>query len=486
MSLLQRLRELEVGTRPVHPETRAALAERWAALPEVVKTPSQALGQHGVGCEGTRGVFPRCNLACTPCYHSRDANRVRIDGEHTRREVEQQMALLRRLRGPRAHAQLIGGEVTLLPAEDHAATLRIIRDAGREPMSMTHGDFDYDYLRDLAVGADGRRRFDRLSFAGHFDMMMFGRRGIERPADEAALHPYRRRFTEMFVRLRRETGVRYFLAHNMTVTPTNLDQIASVVRACRDDGFGLFSFQPAAFVGDDRRWHEGYRKHTGDDVWAQVEAGIGTRLPYRAIQIGDERCNRTTYGFLVGPSYFPVLDDEDAADLRTRDVFIRYLGGVSFSSSPPAELAVKLLRVIVVHPQVVAEAVRWFARILRKVGLVRLARHRSVRPLTFVMHSFMDAAEVEPAWQLLQRGEIAIDPVVRATQERLQACSYAMAHPETGELVPSCVQHAVLDPVENVELRRLLPLTVARRAPAPAGTANACPCPDAPGDPARA
>jgi hypothetical protein len=37
-----------------------------------------------------------------------------------------------------------------------------------------------------------------------------------------------------------------------------------------------------------------------------------------------------------------------------------------------------------------------------------------------------------------------------------------MAHPETGELVPACVQHSVLDPVENVELRRLLPIVDAR------------------------
>jgi hypothetical protein len=33
-----------------------------------------------------------------------------------------------------------------------------------------------------------------------------------------------------------------------------------------------------------------------------------------------------------------------------------------------------------------------------------------------------------------------------------------MAHPETGQLVPACVQHSVLDPAENRRLRRLLPL----------------------------
>ncbi len=69
------------------------------------------------------------------------------------------MAYLRCERGPRAHAQLIGGEVTLLAPDDHAAALRDDAPARREPMSMTHGDFDYEYLEQLALGADGARAF---------------------------------------------------------------------------------------------------------------------------------------------------------------------------------------------------------------------------------------------------------------------------------------------------------------------------------------
>ena len=470
-ALVRRLRsavaELELVTRPVHPETRAALERRWAELPDGVKTPSQALGQHAVGCEGTHGVFPRCNLACTPCYHSRDANRVAVDGGHTRREVAGQMALLRRLRGPRAHAQLIGGEVTLLPPEDHAETLEAMRDNGRDPMSMTHGDFDYDYLEALAVGADGRRRFRRLSFAGHFDMMMYGRRDIARPADEAALNPYRERFVAMFERLRSEHGVRFFLAHNMTVTPRNLGQIADVVRSCRETGFGLFSFQPAAFVGDDRRWREGYRDTSGDEVWAEIERGAGARLPFRALQIGDERCNRTAYGFYVGPAYYPAFDDLDPADLRLRDTFFQRFGGVSFSGTHIPALTVKVLRVVGRHPSTAVPFLGWAARRLRRVGLPNLVRH-GVRPVTFVMHSFMDATDVAPAWEALQRGEVCDEPRLLATQERLRACSYAMAHPETGTLVPACVQHSVLDPGENQALRRLLPLTPVTRTGPPA------------------
>ena len=87
-------------------------------------------------------------------------------------------------------------------------------------------------------------------------------------------------------------------------------------------------------------------------------------------------------------------------------------------------------------------------------------------PLTFVMHQFMDAAEVAPAWELMERGVTSDDPRVRATQERLAACHYAMAHPDPdggpGRVVPACVQHSVLDPAENAALTVLLPLPTVR------------------------
>src|SRR5688500_7710271 len=147
--LVERVRELEVRTRPEPPDLVAALQRRWDELPGHARTPRQMLGRRTAGCEGTHGVFPRCDLACTPCYHSREANRVRIDGAHTVREVDGQMALLRELRGPGQNAQLIGGEVTLLGPQDHAAALRAMIDHGRKPMSMSHGDFDYEYLEAL-------------------------------------------------------------------------------------------------------------------------------------------------------------------------------------------------------------------------------------------------------------------------------------------------------------------------------------------------
>src|SRR5918996_83912 len=151
VSLRASVRAIERATRPVPADLRAALDRRWQELPAHARTPVQALGRHSAGCEGTHGVFPRCDLACTPCYHSREANRVRTDGAHTAAEVDAQMALLRRRRGPGQHAQLIGGEVTLLPPADSPGGLVALLRKGAKPMSMSHGAFDYDYLEALAL-----------------------------------------------------------------------------------------------------------------------------------------------------------------------------------------------------------------------------------------------------------------------------------------------------------------------------------------------
>lgn len=464
MRLRSLLRRIELTTRPVHPVTRRVLEERWAALPRAARTEAQTVGRHAVGCEGTHGVFPRCNLTCSPCYHSKDANRVRVDGPHTLVEVEAQMRLLEQRRGPRAHAQLIGGEVSLLPPDDHASALLTMRAHGREPMSMTHGDFEMDYLRALALDGEGRPRFRRLSFAAHFDSLMRGRRGIPRPRNEVELNPYRARFVEMFNALRRDHGIRAYLAHNMTVTPANLAEVSDVVAEVSAMGYSMLSFQPAAHVGDERRWQGDYRTVDIDDVWRRLEAGLGQEVSWQAVQFGDARCNRTAFGFRVGARWVPFLDARSPADLIARDRFFAHYGGVNFGGTPPALLVVKLLRVLVRHPGDAVVALGWAQRCSRRSGgwlrLLRSWRVGELRPMTYVVHAFMDAADVAPAWEAMRAGGGEPDPRLRATQERLSACTYTMAHPETGELVPACVQHSVLDPAENTQLRRLLPLTV--------------------------
>lgn len=455
--LLAALRDLEIRTRPEHPDLTAALSRRWDELPAHVKGPRQMLGTRTAGCEGTHGVFPRCDLACTPCYHARSANAVRTDGAHTVAEIDRQFAYLRARRGPGQYAQLIGGEVTLLDAEDHARALTALHAHERKPMSMSHGDFDYTYLAALALDPrTAAPRFRHLSFAGHFDSMMFGRRGLRRPPDEASLHPFRQAFCDMFARLEREHGVTSYLAHNMTVTPRNLGEVAEVVRACRDMGFRMFSFQPAAFIGNEARWKDEYRSCSGDDVWAEIERGVGARLHFRALQIGDERCNRTAYGAFVGERYVPLLDEDDPRDEAALVAFVRAFGGLDFAAARGL-VAMRVLRGVARHPVIVPRALGAARRFTRRAGGPRALLRSPPRPVTYVMHSFMDARHVRPAWTALRAGRHEDpDPEIQETIDRLRACSYAMSHPEEDVLVPACAQHSVLDPLENRALLDLL------------------------------
>ena len=461
-----RWRALLELTDPVHPETRAAVRRRWDELPATAKTPEQTLGRIGVGCEGTHGVFPRCNLTCSPCYHSADANKVRTDGAHTLDQVARQMALLRERRGPRAHAQLIGGEVSLLSPDDHAAALLAMRAAGREPMSMTHGDFDEDYLRALVTEAGGGLRLPRVSFASHFDSLMRGRRGVPRPRVESDLDVHREAFVSMFEREKQQSGLRYFLAHNMTVTRANRDQVAGVVAAVRRMGYSMMSFQPAAQVGDPRRWDADASSVDIDDVWEQIETGMGQPVAWQALQFGDARCNRSAFGVLVGDRWVPLLDPAVEADLAFRDAVFARVPGISLNGERPWVVIAKVLRAAAREPRLAAMAVRWSLRFVRRAGgwseTARAAARHQVRGLTFVVHAFMDASTVARAWRDMEAGRIAAEAETRATQERLRACVYTMAHPDTGELVPACVQHSVLDPEENKQLLTLLPLPARR------------------------
>lgn len=463
------LAHLETFTRPGSVAgAEGRMRNRYEALPTAVKTDNQMLGRMSPGCEGTHGVFPKCNFRCSPCYHSADANSVRTDGAHTVTEVARQMAFLAKERGPVAHCQLIGGEVSLLPAEDHARALEIMRFYGRLPMSFTHGDFDYAYLKALAVHPDGTRRFDRLDFAAHFDRFMYGRRGARAPKSEMHLHRHRRRFVAMFARLQRRHGVRCYLAHNMTVQPGNISEIADVVTEVLPYGFRMLSFQPAAAQGAMARRVAPLRaidneKSDDDLLWTEIEKGAGTRLPFTLFQMGHPRCNRVCLCAVIGAHHVvPLFDDRDSADERFRDLLMSRFGNIVL---PPGVLWLKTIRVLARRPWLLFAIFAWMARFVRRAGGPwRIVRHR-FRLITFVMHRFMDADDVTKAWSLMENGcneqskEVQEAGLrVQETVERLMSCSYGMAQVGQGRVVPACVQHSVYDEDENRRLAKELKL----------------------------
>jgi hypothetical protein len=224
-------------------------------------------------------------------------------------------------------------------------------------------------------------------------------------------------------------------------------------------GFRMFSFQPAAYIGNEARWKDDYRAFDTDELWRRIEQGAGARLHFNAEQVGDVRCNRTAHGLNIGERYATLLDEDDPRDARALQDFIAAFGGMDFEDGSGALRAIRTARAIARHPAVLRSGAPWALRLLHRLGGVRAIRRARPTAITYVMHAFMDARDVKPAWELLRRGETSDDPRIRATQERLQACSYAMAHPDSGTLVPACAQHAVLDPLENLRLQAELPLT---------------------------
>ncbi len=324
------------------------------------------------------------------------------------------------------------------------------------PMSFTHGDFDYDYLRQVVTDDGGEPRFDHVSFACHIDTTMVGRTGAKKPQSEAALHDHRARFCAMFDQLRDEFGISSYLAHNMTVTPGNLDSIADVVQDCHGQGWRMFSFQPAAYVGNEQRWGDGYRELTSDLVWSEVERGAGSRLPFGAMQFGDTRCNRVTWGAYLGDRYTPLLEDTDPRDHAAVDHFMTAFPG-NFALRPGGESLVRFVRSIASHPAVVPAAGGWCRRFVDRAGGLGQPWWRA-QPVTFVMHQFIDAVDTAAAWEHMQLGTRSTEARIIEAQERLEACAYSMGHPDSDQLVPACVQHGILDPAENEQLVQLLPL----------------------------
>jgi len=226
--------------------------------------------------------------------------------------------------------------------------------------------------------------------------------------------------------------------------------------------YDMLSFQPAAYIGDDRRWSEDFEEITIDAVWSRIEAGAGQPIPWQGTHFGDTRCNRTAVALSTGTGLAALLDPDDPRDLAARDRLLKNYGCMYFGGTPAWILGAKILRALLAHPDDLPVIASFARRLVRRTGglstLVSAALRRRLSFKTFVVHNFMDAADVGPAWALMERGETSDDPKIRESQERLGACMYAMSHPETGKLIPACVQHSSLDAAENAGLRKMLPV----------------------------
>ena len=412
-------------------EKRRLLAERWESLPESVRVPGQIAGRAAVACGATHHVMERCDFACTCCYLGAHANETE---PLPFLEVAQQLDDLRAALGHGGKVQITAGEVTLLPLDELGKIVRYARGIGLDPMVMTHGQRFLEepaYLRGL-VEAYGLRK---LSI--HVDSTQRGRRGVARGVDELGLNAVRERFARLIRDTRRVSGADLKAASTITVTADNLPQMGEVARwfLRNADAFRMISFQPVAKVGRTRGFHDSSSMR--DDLWSRIEAVVGRSLNRAPMQFGHASCN-VTVPLVVGRvgEDFVVFEGIRSSSRWDRRVFDRLMELASlefdFTRSYLEDVWVALKA---------AARQPWFALEALAYGLWRLVgesgrwgklcwwalRGRSLpqlRPLLLVVHSFMDAQELD----------------TEEGRERLQACVFKL--PVDGKLVSMCEMNA--------------------------------------------
>ena len=249
-------------------------------------------------------------------------------------------------------------------------------------------------------------------------------------------------------RLEREHGVTHYLAHNMTVTPRNLDQVAEVDPRLPRHGLPHVLL-PA------RRLHRQHRA-----------AGRTTTARSRPTACGRRSSAAPARGCTSGAL---AVRRRALQPHRLRRLRGRPLRAAARRGRPRRPALASGL-----HRGVRRHGLRRAARAARRAAGPRLRapparaagawpagpgaswRERAGRRTSRATARARSRSSCTRSWTRAtcgRRGRRCSAArsrptrAIRATQERLQACSYAMAHPEDGTLVPACAQHAVLDPL---------------------------------------
>lgn len=420
---------------PIDPEKQLVLHERWAALPEELRTDNQISGRHLTHCGFITGAS-YCSFHCTHCYLPKNANEVPIPSFA---QMKEQIDANRRFQGPGGGLQITGGDV----ADAYWRTgrqdelIQIVKYAigtGLVPMLMTHGQTlieHPEFLERLMVEGGLRQ------VSVHIDMTQAGRHGypINRVKSEADLHPIREAFTQLALRLRAKTGIALEYALSCTVAQRNFEHVPEIIRWYlanpeRTLIWRMLSFQPEADTG-----RTIFSEHpiTAAGVWEKICEGTGLALRRDVSIFGHPDCNSWASLLVARPSgsYCPLLPDNKKWD-RLLGRILERIGGISLVTDDARTAPFKLISVLLRHPFLLTQLLVQLGRHL-VVGKLPLdiflsALRGRVHTVGMGMHNFMDAAQV---------GTAGHDPVVKA---RLDSCVFKGAVKRDGEwvAVPMC------------------------------------------------
>lgn len=333
--------------------------------------PAQFVGRRtAIGCVALE-ITQRCNLDCSACYlseHSETVKDLPLD------EVFRRIDMIYSAYGADVDIQVTGGDPTLRKADELVAIVRRISERGMRPALFTNG-----------IRAT-RALLTRLADAGLIDVafhvdMTQERRGY---ASESELNELRLAYIE------RARGLPVAIYFNTTVFDGNIDQIPDVVAffARHSDVVRLVSFQPVAKTG--RGTLHQCSSITTNAVIRQIERGVGTSVTFDTAHVGHARCNRYGMTFVANGRAYDALDNKPLYNaLLSRTAKVR------FDRQRPRHAIATFLRCLAMNPDVAARASWWFLRKVWRMKRDLIAARGRVNKLSFFIHNFMDACELD-------------------------------------------------------------------------------------------
>lgn len=326
-----------------------------------------------IGCVALE-ITQRCNLDCAVCYLSQHSEGVQdLPLEDVFRRAER----IRGHYGDNTDVQITGGEPTLRRREELLAIVRHIRSLDMRPTLMTNG-------RRLTRGL-----LEALAGAGLYDVVFhvdttLSLKGYD---SEVALNALRQDYIE------RARGLPVSVMFNTTVHGGNLHEIPQVAEffVRNADVVRTASFQLQADTGRGvlRRRAEAV---TIASVIHRLRAGAGgIPMDFDASRIGHPSCSRYALGLVVNGRVYDFFDDP-AFVARMQ----RATADLVWDRSRSGHVVPTFLRWLARHPRHWSGCFAWLMHKLWTARRDLVAARGRVDTLSFVVHNFMGACELDP------------------------------------------------------------------------------------------
>lgn len=368
-------------------------------------TPHQAATRRwSIGCVSLE-VTQRCNLDCSLCYLSEFSEAVQ---DFPLEEIYRRIDAIAQAYGKDCDVQVSGGDPTLRDHGELTLIVKRIVQHGMRASLFTNGILA---SRELLVQL---RSAGLTDVAFHVDMTQ-ERKGY---ANETELNAIRLEY------IKRASGLGLSVFFNTTIYDTNVNDVPMLVRffAEQSDVVRLASFQMQADTG---RGLLGARPGalTQSKMMSLIEQGAKTSLNWDALIGGHPHCNRYATALVLGKGKDTKLNDlfKDGAFIARA---MRETADISVPRHNPVLAGWILTRAVIAKPSLAWAGAIWLARLLTRTGRdLLLLRQGAPRKISYFIHNFMDAKDLDP--------------------ERIDTCVFMAAGPEG--MVPMCEFNARRD-----------------------------------------